>query len=175
MRSVFFAPALIIAAMLSAAEACPPPPPPPPPAAGETIEAYQARLEEEARAQVSAYQRQWWNEAHSVLLARVVSVDSIRLRDDWGAAYARSPRVHLRPVRWLKGSGPWRRFRLNYQGLTDCGPYGGGEAVTGRVGELFVVFVRAGAPAQANVITSLAPDHIVDSELRSRVLPPDDN
>lgn len=151
------------------AEACPPPPPPPPPEAGESNEAYQTRLaalraaEAEVNAQrVLQMQQGWWDESQSVLLARVVRRDSIRLKDNWGEIYGRSPRVLLRPVRWLKGSGSSRRFRLNYEGLTSCGPYGGGDAVDGEIGEVFVVFVREGRPRQDSVITSLAMDRVRD-------------
>lgn len=112
------------------------------------------------------YQQQWWNESQSVLLARVERVGSVQLRDDWGEAYDDSPRVFLRPVRWLKGSGSARRFRLSYDGMTSCGPYGGGDAVDGEVGEVFVVYVREGQPHQRSVIESLAPENVVDPQVR---------
>ncbi|HVV32235.1 MAG TPA: hypothetical protein VHC73_03315 [Vitreimonas sp.] len=165
--------ALLSVALMSAAEACPPPPPTPPPPPGESIEAYNARLAEEAQARVIGYQRGWWERAQSVLLARIERRDSISLKDDRGVTYARSPRVLLRPVRWLKGEGPPRRFYLNYSGLTDCGPYGGGEAVDGEVGDFFVVFVSEGPASQASVVTSLALDSIVDQDLKDRIGDPD--
>jgi hypothetical protein len=165
----FFVGSILAVWMLGAAAACPPPPPPPPPAPGESIEAWQARLEAEAQAQIAGYQRGWWEQSQSVLLARIERIDSVAIRNDWTGTNARSPRVRLRPVRWLKGSGPPGRFHLNVTGVSDCGPYGGGEAVNGRMGELFLVFVREGRPSQANVITSLALDTIVDEELKARV------
>lgn len=168
MRSVLIV-AVMIAAFLGAAEACPPPPPEPPPAPGESIEAWRARLDAEAQAQTASYQRGWWDQSQSVLLARIERIDSVPVRNDWANVNTHSPRVHLRPVRWLKGSGPSRRFHLNITGITDCGPYGGGEAVNGRIGDVFLVFVRDGRPNQASVITSLALDHIVDQDLRARV------
>lgn len=75
----------------------------------------------------------------------------------------------MRPVRWLKGEGSSRRFLLNYAGLTDCGPYGGGEAVDGRVGDVFVVFVHDGQPSTEGVRFSLSLANIQDDELRARV------
>lgn len=143
---------------------------------GESAEAYQARLsalraEEAARLQalIVEYQRRWWNESESVLLARVERTDSARMYDIYGASIGSFPRAHLRPVRWLKGAGPSRRFRLTYTGMTSCGPYGGGDAVAGAVGDVFVVFVRSGRPSQRTVIESVALANIRDPQLRERV------
>jgi hypothetical protein len=168
MRSVL-AVVTVALALLGAAHACPPPPPEPPPAPGETIEAWRARLDAEAQARAVEQRRQWWGRSELVLLARIVRTDSIPLRDFSGREYDRFPRVFMRPVRWLKGSGSSRRFHLNWEGMTDCGPYGGGEAASGHIGDLVVVFVREGRPSPANVGFSLAPEHIVDPELRARV------
>lgn len=173
MRSIFAATAITMA-LFNAAEACPPPPPPPPPVPGESIEAWQARLQAEAQAQTAGYQRGWWDQSQSVLLARIERIDSVRVRNDWAGTNTRSPRVYLRPVRWLKGSGSARRFRLNITGISDCGPYGGGEAVNGHVGDVFLVFVREGQPTQASVITSLAPGNVVDEALKARLEPAGD-
>jgi hypothetical protein len=155
--------------MVGAANACPPPPPPPLPIPDESSEAWQARVTAEAQNELMNRQRQWWNDSQSVLLARVERRDTVRLRDAWGDPNFEAPRVLLRPVRWLKGSGPSRRFRLSYTGMTTCGPYGGGEAVNGAVGEVFIVFVGEGRPRQESVFISLAPTNVVDPELRERV------
>ena len=157
----------VAASITGAANACPPPPPPPLPIPDESSEAWQARVAAEAQASLVALQHQWWDASQSVLLARVERRDTVRLRDF--DPNVEAPRVLLRPVHWLKGSGPSRRFRLTYTGMLSCGPYGGGEAVDGAVGEVFIVFVGEGRPRQESVFISLAPANVVDPELRERV------
>ena len=166
---IVLAPMALAASIVGTANACPPPPPPPLPIPDESSEAWEARVTAEAQAQLVATQRHWWESAQSVLLARVEQRDTVRRRDPtWDMSFE-SPRVLLRPVHWLKGSGPSRRFRLTYTGMSSCGPYGGGEAVDGAVGELFIVFVGEGRPRQESVFISLAPANVVDPELRERL------
>jgi hypothetical protein len=159
----------VAASLVGAASACPPPPPPPLPVPDESMEDWRARVTAEAEAQLIDQQRRWWNDAHSVLLARVERRDTVRFRNEWAGGYDRSPRVTLRPISWLKGEGSSRRFRLSYSGMTDCGPYGGGEAVGGQVGDVFVVFVGEGRPSQTSVFVSLAMGNVVDPGLRDRI------
>lgn len=167
---------LLSLAMAGFAYACPPPPGPPMREVGESEETYNARIsalraeaEAASLARRTAYQRQLWEESASVVLARVERTDRVPLRDIYGQVYSQSPRAHLRPVHWLKGSRSSRRFHVRYTGDASCGPYGGGDAVSGEVGEVFVVFVREGRPSQATIADSLALDNILDSELLERV------
>jgi hypothetical protein len=170
MRSTFVT-AIFAAALTGGAYACQPDPQPeiPSPQIGESQEAYSARVEA-MRAEARALREQswinqqqsWWDDSESVFIARVERVANVRL--DFGEAR----RTYLRPVRWLKGGGPARRFFVNHEGWTSCGPYGrGGAAVEGAVGETFVVFVRDGRPSLNNLITSVAPSVITHPELRA--------
>lgn len=145
------------------------------PLVGETAEAFQQRVEarraqEEAdrQARLIAFQRQAWEEASSVVIARVTRrEEAVPLRNRYGEVYYRTPRTHLRVVRWLKGEARGRpSFGVRYAGLTSCGPYGGGDAVNGAVGEEFVVFLSAGRLHESRVTDSFAPDSVVEPGLR---------
>lgn len=158
------------------AEACSiPPPVQDAPFVGETAEAFQQRVEarraqEEAdlQAQLIAFQRQTWEEASSVVIARVVRrEEAVPLRNEYGEVYGQSPRAHLRVERWLKGQARGRpSFSVRYAGLTSCGSFGGGDAVDGAVGAEFVVFLSAGRLRESRVINSLALDRVMAPELR---------
>jgi hypothetical protein len=163
---------LVTLTIAGAAHACPPPPPPPAQMEGESEFDYVIRLqtlrEEEAAASLARrveFEQQWWNESESVFLARIERAETI----EFDGYYETVPRVHLRPLRWIKGSGSSRRFRLSYEGMTSCGPYGGGEAVEGAVGDVFLVFVREGRPRQRSVIHSLALTNVHNPDLRARL------
>lgn len=145
------------------------------PFVGETAEVFQQRVEarraqEEAdrQARLIAFQRQTWEEASSVVIARVVRrEEAVPLRNEYGEVYGQSPRAHLRVERWLKGQARGRpSFSVRYVGLTSCGPFGGGDAVDGAVGAEFVVFLSAGRLRQSRVINSLALDRVMAPELR---------
>lgn len=139
-----FALASIVLALSSggaAVHACTPPPPPPPPDRGETDAAYRARLVRLAAAE----QAQWrldrgraqaaqWQASTLVFVGRVERVQTSP------EPYRGAPSVLVRPVRWLKGQGSGRLVRMQYTGMTTCGPYGGGDAVRGKAGEHFVLF-----------------------------------
>lgn len=166
--------ALVLALALiapGAARACMPMPPPPQ-MEGETDEAYQLRLEEVRAAQAAEdfafrarMQREAWENSQSVLIARIERAGAVVPLGDHGE----TPRPTLRPVRWLKGSGPARPFHVRYTEFTSCAPVGGGDAVRGAVGEEFVVFVRNGRPGVRSIIGSVAVNAIADDQLRARV------
>jgi hypothetical protein len=146
------------------------------PALGETEEAFHQRVaalraeEEAARlAQVVDYQRQTWDEAAWVVVARVVRREvAVPMRDDRGRVYGNTPRARMRVVRWLKGDGQGRpQFSVRYAGMTSCGPFGGGDAVLGEVGEEFVVFLSAGRLAESRVTESFALDRVTEPNLRA--------
>lgn len=146
------------------------PMPPPPQLEGETDAAYQQRLEalrvEAAAADIgrrAEWERQAFETAHAVLIARVERTGQTVRVDD----YNQSPRPTLRPVRWLKGAGPARTFRVRYSEFTSCGPVGGGDAVTGAVGEQFLVFVREGRPHERAIMGTIALANIADDQLRA--------
>jgi hypothetical protein len=157
-------------ALLSAntAEACMPAPPPPP-EEGESGEAYGARVaawqaarDAEAARWRADQQTRLWDEADSVILARIE-----RVRPFETAMFGTSQRVTLRGVRGLKGRAYTNRFTLNYTDGTSCGPLPGFDAITGNVGDTFVIFIRGGRPSQSRVQGTAAPNAVTDERIRA--------
>lgn len=152
----------------NAAQACMPMPPPPQ-EEGEDAEAYAARVTAWQAAR-DAEDAQWrhqqqvrlWDEADSVFLARIE-----RVRPFETAMFGTSQRVTLRGVRALKGRAYTNRFTLNYTDGTSCGPLPAFDAITGNVGDTFVIFVRGGRPRQATVQDAAAPSNITDERIRA--------
>jgi hypothetical protein len=149
--------------------ACPPPPPGPPQEAGESDDAYAARIaafRAEEAAQHAAWslqmQQRVWDEADSVFIARIERVGTVELQH-----VGDSPRVALRPVRSLKGRRYASRFMLRYTEMTSCGPIPSFDALRGHVGDEFVVFVRGGRPRQASVRQAIAPANITEPRVRA--------
>ncbi|MBL8545364.1 MAG: hypothetical protein JNL81_02815 [Hyphomonadaceae bacterium] len=146
------------------AQACMPMPPPPQ-EQGESDEAYATRAAA-WQAQRDAEDAQWradrqsrlWDEADSVFLARIVRVQPNA--NDYGQ------RVTLRSIRGLKGRAYANRFTLSYTEATSCGPLPGFDAITGAVGDVYVVFVRGGRPNQRTVQATAAPAAITDERIR---------
>ncbi|MBX9747378.1 MAG: hypothetical protein K2X34_10785 [Hyphomonadaceae bacterium] len=160
--------ALVVAAD---AVACPPPPPGPPPEVGESAEAHAARVAEwqaardaEHTAWRLAGQRRLWDEADSVIIARVERVRPDRL-DYWGD----TQRVTLRPLRIIKGRRYTNRFSLRYTDATSCGPIPGFDAIAGQVGDEFVVFLRGGRPRQSTVQGTVSIGAILDVRITEAI------
>jgi hypothetical protein len=145
------------------AQACMPMPPPPQ-EQGESDEAYAARAAA-WQAERDAQDAQWradrqsrlWDEADSVFLARIVRVQPNA--NDYGQ------RVTLRGIRPLKGRLYTNRFTLNYTETTSCGPLPGFDAITGAVGDVYVVFVHGGRPSQRTVQATATPSAITDERI----------
>lgn len=166
---VFWAAAMSVALMSGAAFACQPDPLPeyPSPEIGERAEAYAARIEairaEERAIRERSWisqQQSWWDDSEFVFIARVERVGTVRL--DFGE----TRRAHLRPVQWLKGEGRSRRFSVNHEGWTSCGPFGrGGDAASGEVGETFVVFARQSPLRLENLVTAVSPSAITHPDI----------
>jgi hypothetical protein len=76
-----------------------------------------------------------WDFNPRVFVARIERVKPVHLSFGGVGQSAR-----LKPIRWLKGEEKNISFWLTYKGDTDCGPYGGGDAVDGKIGETFVIF-----------------------------------
>lgn len=151
----------------SAAEACMPMPPPPQ-EEGESAEAHAARVTawqaqrdaEDAQFRAER-QTRLWDEADSVILARIERVQP------YSYAFGDSQRVTLRGIRTLKGRAYTNRFTLNYTEATSCGPLPGFDAIEGAVGGTFVIFIRGGRPNQARVQGTAAPSAITDERIRA--------
>ncbi len=164
--------ALAAAALMTVpVNACPPPPPPPEPRAGESEQAYKARLEELAaaeraqlRAAMASRQAALWNESPIIFVGQV---ERVRPRKIYFHGPGQS--ALIRPVRWIKGKGGAGSFWLRYEGESSCGPYGGGDAVDGKVGQRFVIFASRGRLTSSAVIDSIGAARAIDERITTAI------
>jgi hypothetical protein len=166
-RSLIAAAVAFTALVTSAAIACPPPPPGPPQETGESDEAYAQRIAEfraaeqaQHQAWLHARQVRMWDEADSVIIARIVRVREYRME-----YLGDVPRVTLRPVRTIKGRRYTNRFDLRYIEATSCGPIPAFDAIQGQVGDEFVIFLRGGRPSQRTVQQTNALSAVTDARI----------
>lgn len=171
MRSLIAAAVALTALVTSVSTACPPPPPGPPQEAGESDEAY-AQRQAEFRAAQEAQHQQWlhdrqvrlWDEAESVIIARVERIRTVDLY-----YIGEVPRVTLRPVRTIKGRRYTNRFDLRYTEATSCGPIPAFDAIQGQVGDEFVIFLRGGRPSQRTVQQTTTTGAITDTRITEAI------
>jgi len=87
-----------------------------------------------------------WDKADLVVVAQIAERRTISLR-----SLSNAPQVSLAPMTWLKGAGsPWQ-FDLGVTEMTSCGPVPGFDAISGKVGDEFVIFVKGDDPAQNTI------------------------
>lgn len=161
--------ASLVAASMNSAIACLPPPPPTlSRLEGESEGAYARRLElfdtervRKQEEQIRQFQLQRdaknWASADRVLLAEAVAFDDSLLK----------PKVWLRPVRWLKGTGKLQSFQLKPIAQDSCEWPGNGDALQGEVGEKFLIFLKPGAPSSKTVLDSISVNRIVGERSRA--------
>ena len=114
-----------------------------------------------------SYQRWLWDAAETVLIARIEQRTHTML-GSW-----EMPRVVMRPVRWLKGAGAETTFDLAVTSIGPCGGRGPDwDALSGEVGQSFVVFVDRGRPRQRAVNDAIAVDRIVDPRIQAAINAP---
>ncbi|MBY0567249.1 MAG: hypothetical protein K2P70_08060 [Hyphomonadaceae bacterium] len=171
MRSLIAAAVAFTALVTSVAVACPPPPPGPPQEVGESDEAYAQRQAEFRAAQeqqhqdwLHARQVRLWDEADSVIIARI---ERVRTEDLYYIGEV--PRVTLRPLRTIKGRRYTNRFDLRYIEATSCGPIPAFDAIQGQVGDEFVIFLRGGRPSQRTVQQTNALTAITDARIAEAI------
>jgi hypothetical protein len=141
----------------------------PPPYSGVSERQWQAQQDyrEKLRAESEkrTHQLQLWDKAEQVFVARIETVSPRKMTEFWGGA--RDTRdVELRPVRWLKGTGADQTFTLGIQEWSDCGPDPRWDALWGKPGEEFIVYVENGAPTQASVMEAMAQEKLVDPRVK---------
>ena len=117
----------------------------------------EAETPSENAARVSAEQADAWDKADLVVVAQVAERRMITLPGPSNA-----PQVSLAPMTWLKGAGsPWQ-FDLGATGMTTCGPVPGFDAISGKVGDEFVIFVKGDDPAQATIFETVSLKALVE-------------
>lgn len=149
--------------------ACPPPPPPERPGDGESADAFKARMDAAAAAAAARYdqiildaQRQAWDKAASVVIARVDKVQPIK-----AVIYGPMNRAYLTPLSWLKGKQRRGTFTIADTGETDCGPTGGGDATAAKAGDLVVVYASEGKLGNNTMIANFAADRVRDPRIKA--------
>ena len=108
-------------------------------------------------AAASDQQAKAWDAADLVVVAQVAERRTVNLPN-----LPDAPQVSLAPMTWLKGAGsPWQ-FDLGATGMTSCGSVPGFDAIGGKVGEAFVVFVKGDDPAQATIFETVSLKSLVE-------------
>ena len=98
-----------------------------------------------------------WDKADLVVVAQIAERRTISLR-----SLSNAPQVSLAPMTWLKGAGsPWQ-FDLGVTEMTSCGPVPGFDAISGKVGDEFVIFVKGDDPAQATIFETVSLKALVE-------------
>jgi hypothetical protein len=91
-----------------------------------------------------------WDNADLVVVAQIAERRTISL-----PGLPEAPQVSLAPMTWLKGAGsPWQ-FDLGVTEMTRCGPVPGFVAISGKVGDEFIIFVKGDDPAQTTVFETV--------------------
>jgi hypothetical protein len=98
-----------------------------------------------------------WDKADLVVVAQIAERRTISL-----PGLPDAPQVSLAPMTWLKGAGsPWQ-FGLGVAEMTSCGPVPGFDAISGKVGDEFVIFVKGDDPAQATIFETVSLKALVE-------------
>jgi hypothetical protein len=149
-----------------------PPPPPPTPAAGTPQadvdalaaawnEAHGLKYQQETRDWAMKQQVRLFDEADAMMLARYVREDRTKgMPKEFDYMNGQLMAV-LKPLRWLKGSGANAEVNVvaHYQ-PPPCGQVPGHDAIYGKPGEVFVVYLTGGA--QPGVMEAYSLDRIIE-------------
>ena len=157
---------LIALTQSCAALACPPPYVPPR-LVGETEEEYQPRIDAHFKAQrlstltrFGQFQSQYFEAAPEAFVARVVD----RKKSGW------REQAVLEPVKWIKGEGRKKRYKVRMDFETSCGPVGGGDAVNQPLGSLVLVMLQASKDKWTRADRNFSLDNIQDQSLRAKLI-----
>lgn len=109
---------------------------------------------------MAAKEDRLWMASEHVVLARVKSIGSTRLRGSEGQRY-NSPLVTLRPVQWLKGRETVRHIQVHYLTDDSCMSRGAGDAPESKVGDLILLFYKQGIIKPSNILDTFRIDRVV--------------
>jgi hypothetical protein len=70
------------------------------------------------------------------------------------------PLAVLKPIRWIKGSGPSAEINLGSSMAPPCGQMTGQDALYGKPGDVFLVYLSGGA--QPTVLEAYLLDRIIE-------------
>jgi hypothetical protein len=112
-----------------------------------------------------------WNQADAVFVAKIEALphNTITVRNGSGMQAMDVRDVVLLPLQWLKGEGEATPFQIGPKGFGSCGPAPWWPAINGAIGDLHVIYVAGGSPAQETVLDVIPIAEIVEFETRSRL------
>ena len=163
---------------LALAFACPafacsimPPPPPPAPAAGTPQAdvdalamawnaAHGLKYAEENRDWKLKQQVRLFDEAGALVLVRYVREDKTKGLPKEFDYMNGQPMAVLKPIRWIKGSGASTEINLGSSMPPPCGQMTGQDALYGKPGDVFLVYLSGGG--QPTVMEAYALDRIIE-------------
>lgn len=109
-------------------------------------------------------QKAMWENSEQVFVAQIESVSPRTIETFWRSKVDVQD-VMLRPVAWLKGQGADQAFTIGISSWSDCGPDKRWDALSGKPGEKFVVFVEKGPPSNETVTDAIKWTKIVDPDV----------
>jgi hypothetical protein len=148
----------------------------PPRQAGETDEAYRARIEQEQLSQEAEWlherQVEGLRSADLIFVARKIDRPApLRRQSQRGrllplppVRFLPFPPIYFRTGSWFRGHASQAIFRVSTSNTT-CGPMSLGDTMRGDTGALYVFFARAGPVDEARLIDAIAIDRINDPAL----------
>ncbi len=163
-----------MAALASPALACsimPPPPPPPAPAGTPAADvealatawsaAHGLKYAEETRDWTLKQQARLFDEAGALVLVRYVREDKTKGLPKEFDYMNGQPLAVLKPIRWIRGSGPSTEINLGSGMAPPCGQMTGQDALYGKPGNVFLVYLSGGA--QPTVLEAYSLDRIIEA------------
>jgi len=168
---------LIVASPTSA---CAPSRPPEPQLEGESLSAYQARIEKMER-EYDTWRQQRALNAPTIFIARKANTDFYLREAERLAAAQSKPRAdvqpppppsppqfrvigYFQPIAWAKGAGEQAIFQLRTP-FTNCGSGSVGDTEFAQEGDQFVFLAQDGPISEKTIIDAIAIDKVTDPEL----------
>jgi hypothetical protein len=148
-----------------------PPPPPPTPAAGTPQAdvdalalawnaAHGLKYAEENRDWKLKQQVRLFDEARALVLVRYVREDKTKGLPKEFDYMNGQPMAVLKPIRWIKGSGASAEISIGSSMPPPCGQMTGQDALYGKPGDVFLVYLSGGA--QPTLMEAYSLDRIID-------------
>lgn len=108
------------------------------------------------------YQASVFETADSIVLARIVRADVRHDRASQEAHLYGTPVVYLKPLKWLRGEGASRELALATTSRTSCGLMPGYAAMTGKPGDVHVIYLSGDVLDQEHVLSVMAVEGLDD-------------
>ena len=145
----------------------------PSPEPNETPIDYDIRLakyreEEQKKSQeiIKTNQKNAWENSNVIAIATIDNIKKINIKN-----YGSSNKVRLKITRLVKGSSKTKHVWLQYTEITGCGPVGGGDAVRGKLGDVFVIFSESPRISSKSVTDTIGKSSALDDNIKSLFAP----